>query len=682
MSRWWSHGTSRSSAAVGTRSVHMPMAIADGFVATGVWTGQAQTGSDRLVAQLNLVEAFGAIEGALLVGDPEMGIVGPLGAVTGERTDGTVALDVTGGIQISGVFSDAELVGTLTMPGDTGDPAVTADLRLQRTVLGLGLMPITPTRVLDTRRGDGYGYYEKPLAGDIVSIRVNGLGGLPDRGVAAIVANLTGTEATAAGYVTVWADGQPQPATSNLNLEAPGQTLANLCVIPVGSYGGVQLFTQSGTHLVLDVLGWFPANSVLQIVPPTRLLDTRAASAIGFTGDKPGPGGIVKVPVAGVAGVAGAGVGAAVINLTGTEANGAGYVTAWPSGQPQPTTSNLNLERVGQTLANLAVVPVGDDGAINLYTQTGTHLIVDVLGWFPRQVPAGPIVPLGNLVRDGSFDPWVTINAIDSYKTYALGALGSWTITDKAVDLVGPNQGTAFKGTQFVDLNGNGYGPGTLDQLVPTSPGRRYAVSFMLAGNPNGAPTVKTLDVTFGTVTKSFSFDVTGHTNAALGWTLTTFEAEPDCGGATLLRFKSTTTGDRGPNIDHVSVTDIGPGESCQPRGYTAFGPVRLLDTRTGERPGAGAVVKVPIVGANGVPSGGISAVVVNLTGTEAVGAGYVTAWPSGTTQPETSNLNLERAGQTLANCAVVAVGPDGAISLFTQTGTHLIVDLFGWFSI
>ena len=115
---------------------------------------------------------------------------------------------------------------------------------------------------------------------------------------------------------------------------------------------------------------------------PVRLLDTRAGSRIGYAGDKPGAGAIVTVPITGVAGIAAAGVTAVAVNVTATDTSGPGYVTAWPSSTAQPTTSNLNVEFVGQTRANHAIVPVGPDGAINLFTLAGTHLIVDVFGWF------------------------------------------------------------------------------------------------------------------------------------------------------------------------------------------------------------------------------------------------------------------------------------------------------------
>lgn len=73
---------------------------------------------------------------------------------------------------------------------------------------------------------------------------------------------------------------------------------------------------------------------------------------------------------------------AVVLNVAGTEATRAGYVTVWPCGQPRPTTSNLNLTD-GGTDANLLITEVGTDGTVCLYTEQGTHLIADINGYFP-----------------------------------------------------------------------------------------------------------------------------------------------------------------------------------------------------------------------------------------------------------------------------------------------------------
>ena len=43
-------------------------------------------------------------------------------------------------------------------------------------------------------------------------------------------------------------------------------------------------------------------------------------------------------------------------------------------------SSNLNLERVGQTVANAAIASLGDGGGVTLYTLRSAHLLADVAG--------------------------------------------------------------------------------------------------------------------------------------------------------------------------------------------------------------------------------------------------------------------------------------------------------------
>ena len=68
---------------------------------------------------------------------------------------------------------------------------------------------------------------------------------------------------------------------------------------------------------------------------------------------------------------------------TATDASAPSYVTVFPAGAQRPTASSLDMN-AGQTVANLVLAKVGTGGAISLYNNTGTtHLVVDVVGWFP-----------------------------------------------------------------------------------------------------------------------------------------------------------------------------------------------------------------------------------------------------------------------------------------------------------
>ena len=96
--------------------------------------------------------------------------------------------------------------------------------------------------------------------------------------------------------------------------------------------------------------------------------------------------------------------------------------------------------------------------------------------------------------------------------------------------------------------------------------------------------------------------------------------------------------------------------------------PARIMDTRTnlggtGLLPAFGTM-SLQVTGKGGVPASGVSAVVVNVTAVTPTAAGFLTVWPSGTPQQQTSNLNFQ-AGQTIPNLVVVPVGADGKIQLF-----------------
>ena len=94
-----------------------------------------------------------------------------------------------------------------------------------------------------------------------------------------------------------------------------------------------------------------------------------------------GPWTTRTVAVAGVGGVP-ADAKAVVLNVTVTDTTAPSYLTVWPTGQPQPTASNLNWP-AGDTRPNLVVAKIGAGGAISIFNLLGTtNVIADVQGWF------------------------------------------------------------------------------------------------------------------------------------------------------------------------------------------------------------------------------------------------------------------------------------------------------------
>lgn len=72
-----------------------------------------------------------------------------------------------------------------------------------------------------------------------------------------------------------------------------------------------------------------------------------------------------------------------------------------------------------------------------------------------------------------------------------------------------------------------------------------------------------------------------------------------------------------------------------------------------------------------GVPPAAL-AVVANLTVTQTVGGGYVTAYPDGTAKPSTANVNWTSSGQTVGNSATVRLGTGSRIKVYSFRSTHL----------
>jgi hypothetical protein len=75
------------------------------------------------------------------------------------------------------------------------------------------------------------------------------------------------------------------------------------------------------------------------------------------------------------------------LNVTVIPAGGKlGYLTAWPSGSTRPTVSTLNSPN-GQVVANAAVVPAGQNGAIDVFVTDSTHVVIDINGYYTSQPP-------------------------------------------------------------------------------------------------------------------------------------------------------------------------------------------------------------------------------------------------------------------------------------------------------
>jgi hypothetical protein len=292
-----------------------------------------------------------------------------------------------------------------TDPGVPGSSAANAG-RLEANDAGnaSAYNPLVPARIMDTRPGmpTSDGAYSGPNAlgtGEARALPVLGRGGVPTTGVSAVAINLTATEPTADGVLTIWPSGEARPGASNLNFHA-GQTIANAAIVKVGSGGSITIGNMSGsTHVVVDVVGWFAGASEYRPIVPARVLETRYGEPIrtldwAFQGVGPvGPGGVLELAISGRPGMPDANGGSVVLNVTVTQPTASSVLSVWPTGSPRPTASNLNFTP-DQTTANLVIAKLGAQGKVSLWNMHGSsHVVVDVLGWFPTAEVAAGVQP-------------------------------------------------------------------------------------------------------------------------------------------------------------------------------------------------------------------------------------------------------------------------------------------------
>jgi hypothetical protein len=70
----------------------------------------------------------------------------------------------------------------------------------------------------------------------------------------------------------------------------------------------------------------------------------------------------------------------------------------------------------------------------------------------------------------------------------------------------------------------------------------------------------------------------------------------------------------------------------------------------------------------------------LNLAAVPSGPLGYLTAWPTGETQPVVASLNAI-TGTVTANAAIVQAGTGGSITVFASNATDLVIDINGYFA-
>jgi hypothetical protein len=321
-------------------------------------------------------------------------------------------------------------------------------------------------------------------------------------------------------------------------------------------------------------------------------------------------GTVLTVPLAGFAAANGVGV---VANVTAVNPAGSGYLTAWPCGAHMPTASVLNY-RQGRNTANAVHARVSPSQQLCIYASTDTDVLVDVLGSY---VPTGAsglhVVPSTRV-----------------YDTHGSAAL-------------------AAGATLSVPVAG-------------------------LAGVPGSGATAVSVTVTATDPAASGYLTVWPCSQTRPVVSTANFVAADTIANSATLPLG--TNGDLcvySPVQTHVMVAVTGWWDGAGGRARLDV-TRRPLDSRSGTRPLAGAVVTVPLAGV--APAGAV-AVIGNATAVSPVGPGSVAVSDCGAAPalPGTAALSYVSA-ETRAGVAVVPVSAAATVCLTTSESAHLLFDV------
>jgi hypothetical protein len=145
--------------------------------------------------------------------------------------------------------------------------------------------------------------------------------------------------------------------------------------------------------------------------------------------------------------------------------------------------------------------------------------------------------------------------------------------------------------------------------------------------------------------------------------------------------------------VDSVTFSNAGFSGGCvsataAPLEFYTLTPCRLIDTRATAGPLGGPVLQPGALrtftpaGSCGVPATA-KALSVNITVTQPAAPGFLTLYPGGQLQPQTSSINFSPA-QTRANNAVLLLAPSGALGVHHSVPgagpVHLLLDVNGYF--
>jgi len=435
-----------------------------------------------------------------------------------------------------------------------------------------------------------------------------------------------------------WGDGSTTAVPSFSGLSTTGGVWHTYSKL--GTYTIKATVTDNAGDTVTNTLTIQTAGTEYVPYGPTRVLDTRNGTGTQGSTNPVAAGATLKLRLAAVGGIP-ANVSAVALNLTVAQPTAGGYITAYPSGGSRPTTSSVNFT-AGQTVANMAVVPVGADGTIELYNGSGgtAALVADVSGYFitvnaQGYTAASPARLLDTRNGTGGY-PYATVRAGTPARLQIAGVDGIPAgVTAVALNLTvaGPSAGgyvAAYPDGQDQPTvsNVNFTGGQTVANAAIVPVGADGSIDLAIAGGP-----ARLIADVYG------YFSPSGASAYVPAFPYRVFDSRQTPNGALLA-------------------------------GYTYLVAVapEVTDFRSGVSAFTGAVI--------------------NTTVTRPIAGGYLTVFPDTSdlgnqplTVPPTSTLDFT-PNATVADLALPALPQDGTADFYNGSGgsLQLIVDVSGYF--
>lgn len=305
---------------------------------------------------------------------------------------------------------------TTPTPAPTPAPTSVPQALADTSVIGSagGFSPTVPFRIADTRIGLGA---SRLGGGAVTRLQVAGQGTVPSDARAAS-ANFTVTGAAREGYLTAFACTPSVPTASTVNF-APGTVTANSALIPLDAGGGLCVYANVDTDLVVDINGSVSAATTGRFVPAAagRILDTRSAfrSPGRLTADQ-----TLEVQVTGSDTGVPADASAVSINVTAINATTNSYVTVYPCNAARPLASTLNPS-AGGISSNSVIVGLSTSGTVCFYSPTDVDLVADLFGYVSTTAGAR-FTPLTAMRALDTRDPQPALNLGTGGAPFAAGS--------------------------------------------------------------------------------------------------------------------------------------------------------------------------------------------------------------------------------------------------------------------